>query len=96
MFFPPWIDLILHGRFEVYASHAEPEDFLIDSLSGRASRSDSKGQLMYAVIPVSINRSFAPVGKGAGQWARSEGWFVFNQSNQAFVTNRGTKGVLCC
>lgn len=38
---------------------------------------------------------FAPVGKSAGQWARSEGWFVFNPSNQALVTNGGTNGVVC-
>lgn len=50
---------------------------------------------MYAAIAVTINRSFAPVGKSAGQWARSEGWFPFNQSNQALVTNRGTKGTMC-
>ena len=50
---------------------------------------------MYAVIAVTINRSFAPVGKSAGQWARSECWFGFNQSNQALVTNRGRKGAVC-
>lgn len=50
---------------------------------------------MYAVIAVTINRSFAPVGKSAGQWAGSEGWFVFNQSNQALVTNSGARGAVC-
>jgi len=50
---------------------------------------------MYAVIAVTINRSFAPIGKSAGQWAKSEGWFVFNQSNRALVANRGTKGAVC-
>lgn len=58
-------------------SHAEPEDFLTDSVSGRASRSDSEGQLMCAVIAVTINRSFAPVGKSGGQWARFDSLFIF-------------------
>lgn len=96
MFFPPWVDLILHGRSEVSASHAKPEDFLIDSLSERASRSASEGQLMCAVIAVTINSAFAPVGRSASQCTRSEGWFVCNHSRQAPVTNRGMKEVVCC
>lgn len=50
---------------------------------------------MCAVIAVTINRSFAPIGKSAGQGARSEGWFVFHQTNRALVSNRDTKGAVC-
>lgn len=55
------------------------------------SKSGSEGQLIYAAIAVTINRSPAPTGKNAGQWAGSESCFVFDQPNHLYQIEVGKR-----
>lgn len=50
---------------------------------------------MYAAIAATINRSLAPTGRNAGQWADSESCFVFDQPDQAFVPKRSREEAAC-